>query len=121
MKNCVRTYGDKLTHGHARLWSVRKDGARVATLQLGGSKGQPLVTIHEMKAPRNREAPPEVWQAAGRWHRQHELFFIGDRARSNIPPDRKMWFELWKPYWLAKKGLPDWLPIRPARWALRAL
>src|SRR5262245_38388720 len=35
MNNCLRTYGPNLAHNRSRLWSVRMNGRRVATLQLG--------------------------------------------------------------------------------------
>ena len=34
MRNCLRTYGYRLAHNRSRLWSVRKDGQRVATLSV---------------------------------------------------------------------------------------
>src|SRR6185503_11050025 len=32
MSNCVRRYGEDVAHNRSRLWSVRRDGQRVATL-----------------------------------------------------------------------------------------
>ena len=34
MKNCLNTYGYNLAHNRSRLWSVRMNGRRVATLRL---------------------------------------------------------------------------------------
>ena len=34
MRNCLRTYGDYVAMGDCRLWSVRRDGARIATLEI---------------------------------------------------------------------------------------
>jgi hypothetical protein len=34
MRNCLRTYGYNLAHNRSRLWSVRRDGQRVATLRV---------------------------------------------------------------------------------------
>lgn len=121
MKNCLRTYGENLAHGYSRLWSVRKDGVRVATLQVGWWKGHPLLGIYQMRAALNGEPSLEVWQTTRRWFAQHELVFISNKQRNSISLDRKMWGALWKPYWLAKKALPHWLPLAPSRYALRAL
>jgi hypothetical protein len=38
-----------------------------------------------------------------------------------MPLDRETWVSLWRPYWLAKRRIPDWLPIAPSREALEAL
>jgi hypothetical protein len=34
MRNCLNTYGYNLTHNRSRLWSVRRDGERIATLKV---------------------------------------------------------------------------------------
>lgn len=33
MQNCLRTYGPNLAHNRSRLWSIRRNGQRVATLK----------------------------------------------------------------------------------------
>lgn len=123
MKNCVRRYGFSLAHSYSRLWSIRKDGERVATLQISSWTGHPVVGIYELQAAENRDASADVWQAAVHWIRQQDLvFFFGKEAEwDSVPLDRKTWFALWKPYWLAKTEIPHWLPLAPSRDALRAL
>jgi hypothetical protein len=123
MKNCLRNYGGDLVHDCSRFFSVRKDGARVATAQLSWWAGHPVLDIYEMQAAQNTDAPLEAWKAAGRWLRQHDPVFNIDREKKwgSVPLDRKTWFELWKPYWLAKRAIPDWLPLSPSREALNAL
>ena len=34
------------------------------------------------------------------------------------PLDRATWQQLWKPYWLAKRKIPGWLPLAPSMDAL---
>ena len=42
MKNCLRSYGKGVAHNRSRLWSMRKDGQRVATLSVAVHRGDPL-------------------------------------------------------------------------------
>ncbi len=122
MSNCVRTYGDNLAHNDSRLWSVRRDGERIATLCIA-ARSEPLLNIVELKGPRNAAAPTDVWWAARRWLHMHDLpqIKIGRRDWNTAPLDRTTWIALWRPYWLAKRRIPNWLPIVPSRKALDAL
>lgn len=123
MRNCVRTYGDELAHNHARLWSMRSDGRRVATLSVARTCGDPLPSIAELKGPGNAKAPLAVWWAARRWLHMHDLpqINMGQRDWGKAPLNRATWISLWRPYWLAKRRIPKWLPIAPSRKALEAL
>jgi hypothetical protein len=117
MDNCLRTYGSDLAHNASRLWSVRRDGARVATLRLTRSYSEPLPNLHEIRLPRNVVAPAELWWAAHRWLAQHDLrrvpadCFPWDSA----PLDIAMWRQIWRPWWLKKRRLPKTLPLTPTR------
>jgi len=42
-------------------------------------------------------------------------------AEAKAPLDRRRWVELWRPYWLAKRRLPSWLPLAPSSKAIRDL
>jgi hypothetical protein len=120
MSNCVRSYADKMAHNHSRLWSVRKGGERVATLDIAYRYRDPLPNVFQLKASRNREAPCGVWWAARRWVHMHDLPGLAtNRLDWNAAPlDQAVWTKLWKPYWLAKRRIPDWLPLGPSRYAL---
>jgi hypothetical protein len=119
MRNCVRNYAARLVHNRCRLWSIRRDGARVATLSVGLRAG-PLLTILELNAADNRPAPVEVWWAATRWLHQHDLSLIDPQPRAwgAVALDPCAWRTLWRPYWLAKRRIPAWLPLAPSRDAL---
>jgi hypothetical protein len=123
MRNCVRTYGSNLAHNHSRLWSVRRDGERVATLRVAARYQDPLLNILELKGIGNAEAPRELWWAARRWLHMHDLSQIDvkQQYRSKVAMDRATWLSLWRPYWLAKRRIPEWLPIAPSRKVLEAL
>ena len=123
MRNCVATYGYKLTHDYSRLWSVRKDGQRIATVELARFGGDPLLGVSEIRSPANGDAPVEVAWAVRRW------LYMQDLAQMNTPLrpweddsfNRAAWNALWKPYWVAKRRFPEWLPLAPSRHALDML
>jgi hypothetical protein len=123
MRNCLNTYGDRLAHNRSRLWSVRRDGERVATLKIARHLDDPLPNIVELKGPGNAYAPREVWWAARQWLHMHDLpqIDLKQRAWGSTPLDRASWQALWRPYWLARRHIPEWLPIAPSRYVLRKL
>jgi hypothetical protein len=51
MRNCLNTYGYNLADNRSRLWSVRRDGERVATLRIAA-----VIVIH-CRTSSNSEAP----------------------------------------------------------------
>lgn len=123
MRNCLTSYGPSLAHNRSRLWSMRKGGERVATLRIARRYRDPLLNIVELKAAGNFDVPREVWWAARQWLHMHDLpqVEMGYREWGTAPLDRESWVSLWRPYWLAKRRIPDWLPLAPSREALEAL
>jgi len=123
MKNCLRSYGYNLAHNRSRLWSVRRDGKRIATLRVACRYRDPLPNIVELKGVGNAEVPRELWWVARQWLHMHDLVQIkmGWRDWGTAPLDRAAWLSLWRPYWLAKRRIPAWLPVSPSRGALDAL
>jgi hypothetical protein len=114
MRNCVRQFGRSLRRHRERLWSIRRDGEPIATLSVG-FRG-PMLDIFQLAGPANAEVPKAVWFAARRWVDGHDLMAI-ERPRSNqrLPSfDRSRWRTLWRPYWLAKRRIPSWLPLAPS-------
>lgn len=123
MKNCLNTYGYNLAHNRSRLWSMRRNGERIATLKVACCDLDPLPNVVELEAAGNTDAPREVWWAARQWLHMHDLSQIDMRRRKwgTAPLDRATWLSLWRPYWLATRRIPEWLPIAPSRGALEAL
>jgi hypothetical protein len=123
MKNCLKTYGYNLAHNRSRLWSVRRNGERVATLKVACRYRDPLPNIVELRGVGNADVPCELWWAARRWLHMHDLpqINMGRRDWDTAPLDRTEWLSLWRPYWLAKRRIPEWLPVAPSRDALEAL
>jgi hypothetical protein len=119
MRNCLNSYGYALAHNRQRLWSIRHDGVRVATLSVGRYRG-PIIDVMQLKGPANVAVPKNIWVTVRRWIDQHDLMTIEPRTIEwdKAPLDRRTWTDLWRPYWLAKRHIPDWLPLAPSRHAL---
>ncbi len=102
---------------------MRKDGERVATLRIARRYRDPLPNIVELKAAGNGDVSREQWWAARQWLHMHALpeIDMGQCEWGATPLDRESWVSLWRPYWLAKRRIPDWLPMAPSRDALEAL
>ena len=124
MRNCLMIYGGDVARNRARLWSMRKDGERIATLQVVARQSRdPLPTIVQMERAQNRSCSPVEWWIARQWLHTHDLsrMNIETMERGRAPLTRARWVSLWRPYWLAKRRIPDWLPLAPSRVALDAL
>lgn len=117
MGNCLRTYGHALAHNRVRLWSMRKDGKRIATLRLDRGRREVLPNLHELEFARNTAATPDVWWAAHQWLRMHDLTKVRCNSLpwNTAPLSREVWVDLWRPWWLEKKRLPQALPLAPSR------
>ena len=123
MRNCLKTYGYSLAHNRSRLWSVRRNGERIATLRVAIMHRDPIPKIVELEGAGNTKAPRELWWAARQWLQSHDLLQLDTQQRGwdTAPLDSATWRSLWRPYWLAKRRIPEWLPIGPSRDALEAL
>jgi len=121
MRNCVRGYGRDLVHNRSRLWSIRRDGTRVATVSIGFHYRRPILDILELEGPATSVASKEIWAAARRWLAWHDLLPIEPNKVARTPLDRSAWTEMWRPYWLSKRSIPDWLPLLPSRDAFKRL
>ncbi len=113
MQNCVASYGYALERGQTRLWSVRKDDQRVATLSVGSRYRDTIVGVDQIQGPKNGEVAEPIIRAAHQWVRSHEIR-MAHRHKGPLPQTaagNSAWCNLWRPYWLAKKCLPPWLPL----------
>ena len=115
MQHCLRTYAESLARNTTRFWSVRRDGARVATLELQRSGNERVPGLGQVRLVRNGDPSHQVWTAAHRWLRGQEVRELDADAciwRAAVP-ERRRWQFLWKPYWMAKGRIPKWLPLVP--------
>lgn len=123
MRHCVLDYGSALTHDRCRVWSMQQDGRRIATLEVGCVKPEPLARIVQLKSALNKTVPTEAWLIARRWFDSHDLLAVS-RPRiphGTLPLNAAEWRRVWRRYWVAKKHIPPWLPLTPCREALGAL
>jgi hypothetical protein len=116
MTHCVGTYGERLVYNEGRVFSVRRDGARVATLYVRGGYRSPYPHIEELSGVRNQAVSNEVWIAALRWmlsqaslDAEPKRFEQSYKSTYNVAA----WRALFRPYWLAKRRFPNWLPLTP--------
>jgi hypothetical protein len=124
MDNCAASFGDAVASGRARLWSMRRDGGRVATIEIGARYGEPLLHIRQMRRAKNSACSNDEWWAARQWLNQHDLAHLVLRqatGRNVTAFSRSSWGSFWRPYWLAKRRIPHWLPLAPSTQALAAL
>jgi hypothetical protein len=115
MRNCLRGYGHSLAFHRIEIVSIRRDGKRVATMSVGFGRYRPYVDIIELLGAENAEVERSVWLAARRWLDSNDALTIEPATEGNAE-DRasvRRWQSLWRPYWLEKRRIPDWLPLRP--------
>jgi hypothetical protein len=67
MHHCVRIYADKVASGYSRIYSVRRDAKRVATLELVRTSrsrvAKPRYELMQLKGPHNAAPAAETVQA----------------------------------------------------------
>lgn len=112
MQNCADQYAERISRHRCRLFSVRRAGNRVATLEVAHHPRETsFLTIMQLKARHNMGAPTEVWQAAYAWmSAQSDLRAISPLLQINqqLAFDQTAWRDLIAPYRDAKDGAP-WL------------
>jgi hypothetical protein len=81
MHHCAGTYAERVHSGECYVFSVRKDGAPVATLELVHSGAG--VAIGQLRAPCNAKAPKEAQRAVSSWLRAQREFRFPEKR-----PDR---------------------------------
>ncbi|MBS0240766.1 MAG: hypothetical protein JSS20_01230 [Proteobacteria bacterium] len=111
MRNCVATFGPRVRASWLRIWSVRRAGNRVATLEINRRRPLAAPILGEIEGPANTEAPAEVWRAAYRWLAEQPKATVptGDYGSHEAAPTH--WQRMWQPYWGAM-GLKTWLPLK---------
>lgn len=113
MKNCLRGYGASIAEGWSRVWSVRKNGERLATIELLASEESRLPHISQIRVANDKDTTDEIRTIVRRWFLSHEFGGINTEKDGYIGMDRKAWTSLWRPYWLEKRRIPAWLPLAP--------
>ncbi len=118
MNNCTDQYAGALGFGRCRLFSVRRDGHHVATLEVvPHTRESGVLTIGQLKGPCNAPAPLTVWQPALRWLASQDRLLQSTYGARPLTSDAGIWHELWTPYRSACGGAP-WIPASPEASAL---
>lgn len=110
MQNCADQYGERIVRERCRLFSVRRNGSRVATLEVGPHQRESgVLAINQLKARHNMAAPTDVWQAAHAWMAcQPGLKRLPPAGAGASDFDQEAWERLMRPYRTATVGAP-WL------------
>ena len=108
MQNCADQYAERLVREKCRLFSVKRNGQRIATLEVGQHQREATVlAINQLKARHNMAASAEVWQAAYSWmSSQYALKRLPPMAVNERPWDQAAWRSLMQPYRQAHSGAP---------------
>jgi hypothetical protein len=111
MQNCADQYSDRIARDKCRLFSVRRKGTRIATLEIGSHHRESgFLSICQLKGRHNMPASLEVWLAAHAWMaEQKELRRTPPLVTPERPLDQATWETLMLPYRLKKRGAP-WIP-----------
>lgn len=122
MQNCTDQYGDRIARNVCRLFSVRRRGVRVATLEIGPHPREPhILALNQLKARHNLPAAVEIWQATHAWlATQPNIRRIADPVVPDRPLQRTPWAALMAPYRTATNGA-RWIPQKPTADAFSAL
>ena len=86
MHHCVGSYDARVAAGDCYIFSPRKDGERVATVELIQSEGR--VAVGQIRGPCNRVVSEEIKLAAQEWLRSQKVFRLPERSsrRSMVVP-----------------------------------
>lgn len=111
MQNCADQYADRLARDKCRLFSIRRRGVRIATLEIGPHPREAgVLAISQLKARHNLPASSDIWQAAHTWlGAQSEI----KRASNGVQPERQFDTEAWSALmatYRAKKAGAAWIP-----------
>jgi hypothetical protein len=100
LENCLDQYADQLHSGLTAVYSIRKGTRRVACVEIGlHDEEVTMPTIVQLRAARNRKAPPEVWQATFSWLGSQRLEPLSPLRHAPKPLKRiEARRELWRPY-----------------------
>lgn len=108
MGNCLDQFSDRLESRRSHVFSIRKNGRRIADMEIGvADSDSRMPAILQLRGPRNRRASAETWQAAYAWLGSRSL-----KPLEIVPAElcsleaRRRACELWRPY-LASRGEGD--------------
>lgn len=110
MHNCADQYAERIVREKCRLFSVRRNGLRVATLEVGPhAREGGVLAVNQLKARHNMAVASDVWQAVYAWmSAQSGLKRMPPVATPERTWDQPVWWNILAPYRNAHAGAP-WL------------
>ena len=72
MHHCVGTYGKRVCHGRCYIFSLPKEGVRIATMQLVRSEER--VSMGQIRGPCNAPVSDKIKRAAKKWLKSQHTF-----------------------------------------------
>lgn len=108
MDNCLDQFADRVAEQFSRVFSIRRDGRCLADLEIGlHPEEASMLTIRQLRGPRNRRAPPEIWKAAYVWLGNQPLRpVLPQDLRTDALQLRQAAKRLWQPYLDVLAGRP---------------
>ena len=99
MRNCLATYSANVVRGMCRLYSVRRDGERVATLEVRPVRGSGLPEIAQLLGPGNSKPTETVCAATLAWFDLQSYGVPGATLFScGAASDAAFATHVWQPY-----------------------
>ena len=97
MRNCLATYSANIVWGTCRLYSIRRNGLRVADLDIRPVRGLP--EIAHLLGPGNASVSKEIYHAARAWLKlQAQGARDAGSFRCATPTDAAFQKYVWQPY-----------------------
>jgi hypothetical protein len=116
MDHCVATYAAKAAAGACMIYSIRRGGKRVATMEIVPGKGVPVIA--QLFGPGNTDPGEAVQRAAQGWLAKRGRYPAARAERiADLPVRSSRWQAVWQPYCAAKPQFSGYL-LRGAREAL---
>lgn len=113
MENCLDQYAARLTYGRIRIFSIRRHGASIASLELSLRSDDAMTpAITQLRGPRNRRAPTQVWQAVHAWL-GNQTFRTFTSQPSDAALAREALRAVWAPYLEALENAGMLEKLRP--------
>lgn len=98
MDNCLDQYAAHLAYGRIRIFSIRKNGQSLADVEISLRQDDPAKPcVSQIRGPRNRRAPPIVWQVVQSWLGA-QPFDPRDAEPTSPQLTREAFRAFWEPY-----------------------
>ncbi len=108
LDNCLEQYADRLGTGLCTVASITRAGRMIACVEVAPHElERSMPAIVQLRGPRNRRAPLEVWQAAYAWIGARPVdAFTADRLVPVLTDQSEARFQIWQPYLVALARSP---------------